>query len=511
MVVCIDDLERRGANLSLEDVFGIGLFLKEDRDCRVVFLLNEEKLGGSRGQFDDYVEKLFDLSVTLNPSADEAATIAIGESKDPNRTAVIAAAKRLDIRNIRILNQALQRADALSPSIAESHPKTQAQVHQTLPLAVWSFLRGENAPSFQFLRDYGSLTFYMDREKRSPAEQNWNLKLSQYGYTRTDFLDEEILNFVEHGYLDESRFVAAVRKANEQFEKADRDDAVQRSFDLFHNTFAENGNEIAAAFISAVDTAADTINVSILNGVVSLLKRIGHSQAASTVLAKYLERYPLESPRWDASDYSHRIDQWDPDVWLNVKAALNRGDTSFDLRSTLLAIGRNDAWNRRWLPLLASQSPDDYYSIFVSTTPDTHRDILKGATHFDNTSDQDGYYSKISESVRSAIGRLADESVLNAERASLWGWMRISQDEIDPSDFEGSAPMTVLERAEKHIQSISPDSICDDCLMLKLNITPRQHANHNSRELARRQDFHRYKGECSVCGGVKLVIEFRVS
>lgn len=68
--------------------------------------------------------------------------------------------------------------------------------------------------------------------------------------------------------------------------------------------------------------------------------------------------------------------------------------------------------------------------------------------------------------------------------------------------------MTVLEEAEQHIRKIAPDAICDDCLALKLKITPRQHANHKTRELAKRQEFHRRKAECSVCGGVKLVTGF---
>lgn len=69
--------------------------------------------------------------------------------------------------------------------------------------------------------------------------------------------------------------------------------------------------------------------------------------------------------------------------------------------------------------------------------------------------------------------------------------------------------MSVLEKAENYISRIAPAAICDDCLALKLKITPRQHANHKSRELAKSMRFDRRKGECSVCASSKLVIRRR--
>jgi hypothetical protein len=57
-IVCIDDLERRGNGLSVKDVFGLASYLREQRNCKIVFLLNQEKLGDSESisvkEFTDY-------------------------------------------------------------------------------------------------------------------------------------------------------------------------------------------------------------------------------------------------------------------------------------------------------------------------------------------------------------------------------------------------------------------------------------------------------------------------
>ena len=51
-IVCIDDLERSGADLNIKDVFGLVSYLKEQRGCKVVLLLNDEELSDTnKGRF----------------------------------------------------------------------------------------------------------------------------------------------------------------------------------------------------------------------------------------------------------------------------------------------------------------------------------------------------------------------------------------------------------------------------------------------------------------------------
>src|SRR4029079_6640006 len=40
-IVCIDDLERKGATLDLRDVMGLVSLLREQRRCKVVLILND--------------------------------------------------------------------------------------------------------------------------------------------------------------------------------------------------------------------------------------------------------------------------------------------------------------------------------------------------------------------------------------------------------------------------------------------------------------------------------------
>jgi uncharacterized protein YaaQ len=66
--------------------------------------------------------------------------------------------------------------------------------------------------------------------------------------------------------------------------------------------------------------------------------------------------------------------------------------------------------------------------------------------------------------------------------------------------------MTVLDDVRALISRLAPQSVCDDCIADRLQLSVRQHANHKTRELAGTGGFQRSKGSCSLCGSEKLVI-----
>ncbi|HCD5494277.1 TPA: NTPase, partial [Escherichia coli] len=66
MIVVIDDLERRGKNLDVKDVLGLVSLLKEQKDCKVVLLLNNGT--ASMEDYSTYKEKVIDRDITYNPT-----------------------------------------------------------------------------------------------------------------------------------------------------------------------------------------------------------------------------------------------------------------------------------------------------------------------------------------------------------------------------------------------------------------------------------------------------------
>src|SRR5262249_35985377 len=64
-IVCFDDLERRGKDFDLNDVLGLASHLKEECKCKVVLILNDERLEQDKVVFERYLEKVVDISTVF--------------------------------------------------------------------------------------------------------------------------------------------------------------------------------------------------------------------------------------------------------------------------------------------------------------------------------------------------------------------------------------------------------------------------------------------------------------
>ena len=65
-LVCFDDLERKGDSLDIKDILGLASFLKEQRNCKVVFILNDGTLSEEdKKNFSRHNEKVVDIELNF--------------------------------------------------------------------------------------------------------------------------------------------------------------------------------------------------------------------------------------------------------------------------------------------------------------------------------------------------------------------------------------------------------------------------------------------------------------
>jgi len=85
-IICIDDLERRGQDLNVTDVLGLISYLREQRNCKVVLVLNDEMLEqDAKRILEKNLEKVVDLSLAYEPSPSDSLKISVSGSDDISR------------------------------------------------------------------------------------------------------------------------------------------------------------------------------------------------------------------------------------------------------------------------------------------------------------------------------------------------------------------------------------------------------------------------------------------
>ncbi len=120
VVICFDDFERLSDKVSLKDVMGLISQFKEQKECKVIMILNErelDKLSDIDGKkhaeiFALYKEKIIDYSFHYQPSQEEQSE-AISEDKDIKEIkfcehqTIYDFFEKIELKNIRTMKQSL--------------------------------------------------------------------------------------------------------------------------------------------------------------------------------------------------------------------------------------------------------------------------------------------------------------------------------------------------------------------------------------------------------------------
>jgi len=71
ITIVFDDLERLSEKLSFEQVLGFISVLKEDKNCKVIVIMNDDELGENQKIYEKFKEKIVDFEFTYNPTVKE--------------------------------------------------------------------------------------------------------------------------------------------------------------------------------------------------------------------------------------------------------------------------------------------------------------------------------------------------------------------------------------------------------------------------------------------------------
>jgi hypothetical protein len=424
-LICVDDLERRSSSLALKDVLGLLSFLREQRGCRVLVILNSDALStDDRDEFDAFREKVFDYEVSFEPSAAECAAIAL-----PTSIAHYAQAKtlavKLGIQNIRVLTRIRRLIDMMHPHVGALHESVLSQVVHSSVLLCWSYnTHGENAPSYRYVRNL-NLGSFMDMTPTytlSDQEKVWNTLLKEYGYTDTDDLDLVLCDYLEKGFLDTERVKLVLAERHDAALRDRLVSAFEASWDMFHESFADNVNDIVSAFQISMMAAAQWISLPNAAAAVSFLRDIGRNDVADELTQHWIQVQKAHNPAVLDLDWNHLRVEIKDSVFVEAVSLEARGSTTDPSLSEVVAeLGRRSGWSQVDERVLRGASEEAYYNLFKTLVGPDERRGLRACLHFANMGSSSDSYLEIGKKVTAALRRIGHESPLNRLRVSSLG------------------------------------------------------------------------------------------
>lgn len=416
-IVCIDDLERKGSALSVGDVLGLISYLKEERNCKVVLILNEEELK-DRAEFKEYLEKVIDTSVLFAPSPAECVEIALNKDSE-----IFKYLKRfcsaLEITNIRVIVRVRKLAEIAMGQLQGRDGRLIEEAVRSLVVLGWTEFMPKIAPPLSLLesRTLGGAVPLSKRQELSEAEARWHQQLDQIDFGTITPLDEALLSGVKNGYFDQALLTNLAGGLEEQLKNNDRRRMFNEAWDRFHGSFLDDEEDVSTALVRSLKEAVNLTTPTSLDGVITTLKSFGRTAEAEEVI-----RYYMENREGDRNFFAlrpgHPLDRvTDPDL----RAAFRLKSESFtDERSdldVLVAIGSASV-TRADIERLKRLSPAQIREGLKVMRGHILLTAMDNLIELNNEIAENG--NSIADNMRAALSEIRSESRLNAARVDLF-------------------------------------------------------------------------------------------
>ncbi|RAL98712.1 hypothetical protein [Agrobacterium sp. MS2] len=418
-IVCIDDMERKGAGLTAGDVLGYVSYLKEERKCKIVLLLNDEALRGpDRDQFSSYLEKVVDKNVLFAPTPTESVFIAI-EDDDEVATYTKDRCVSLGIDNVRVIRKLYSAVQAISPLLASYHHDVMRSVVSSIVLLGWCHHQPEVAPSIDFVQRRSLITDRLSRAEKGEANDKeliWDQLIDNYGFSHIDEFDETIKESIAKGYFVDADIKKHATALHERVESSYATKEYRKAWDLFHNSFKASADTVAVAVSNAFVSGVKHLTADNLSNTVSLLKLLSADEKVKPVIDAFLEAHKNVPGRLKIDpmfrDANNPVDH-------EVAAALNAAIAEALPKLSadeLFTRSADEGLTQPVLSGLAALPIEEYVRVFKSYELDDLQKILIGVMQYRAHGNGNPDMASITQKTDAALKQIARESPINEHR-----------------------------------------------------------------------------------------------
>ncbi|WP_431686613.1 hypothetical protein [Hahella sp. NBU794] len=420
-LICIDDLERKGKELSIKDVLGLVSLLKEQRKCQVVILLNDGEDG--LDDYKKYREKVVDIEIAFEPNPDECAAIAYSEEA-PYYSRLRELTTNLGIRNIRILKKIERLINLCLPLTNGYESEISDQVLYSIVLFAWSYFSSkasDEVPDLDFITSNGYTLLGIGSKEVCEKHKKWQTILQAYNYQLTDELDMVLVETVKTGYCAEENFKEKASAKNQQIIASKSESSFSNAWRLYGDSFHDNSGEVIEGLYESFKENCKYITPMNLNGTVSLFRDLGEQDKASEIIDIYIQKRNDEIELFNMEENNFFGDITDQEIVDKFNDVYTNYFSAKKTKQVLESIAATNSWNQSDEVVLVNTSVDDYYKLFKTQTG---RPLLSFVTtclkfgQFGNASDQQ---KEIANRATKALQRIAAESEINKRRVKRFG------------------------------------------------------------------------------------------
>jgi hypothetical protein len=423
-IICIDDIERHGQDMQVKEILGLASFLKEEKKCKVVIILNDEMLEeGDSKVFKEQLEKVVDVFLKFEPSAEEAADIAI-DSNSNFHEALKNDCIKLGIVNIRVIRKIQRLAYLLEQKLKSFDDKIFSSFLHSLALLGWAVYEPSQAPSIDFIKEnsrYFSTLIKKENGKISEQELAWGELLNSFGWTHFDESDLMLLESIRSGYFDEIKLQSAAIIIADNLVIEGGEKSFRQAWEKYHDSFDMDQEEVLISIKSAFMENAKHISKVDLDSTIRFFKEFGKTSEATEMIKHYMLVHPGDKDFYNLKRYSFQNEVSDPEVIAAFDNKLSEFSDDRDPLEVLKKIAKDNGWNPEDIELLSKLTTDNFYHLFKNAHGKEKHAIIRGVLIFKTIANIGQKELDICNNAIQALKKISDESLMNKKRVASYG------------------------------------------------------------------------------------------
>jgi len=417
-LVCIDDLDRMSSGVSMQDLLGLVTQLKDEHDCKVCLILNEDSMEEEEAKtFRNHGEKGVDIKIEFEPSAEESFDLAVS-STNTHYDVLKESCLQLEVVNIRIISRIRDAAERLCPYLEERSLQTIRESLRVLVLLTWAYY-DKGAPAFEKIHPINPVLLAL-RAKNDLSKEDEELSnlLQDYHYHRSVELHKAIKFAVKKGFYDDSEIEEALDKLDQEATVDAGRREYSRAWNIYRNSFELNAEEFCDALLATARENIANLKPAEFSEATSMLHSLGRGDDADQLVDDYVSHHSAERGPDGFREFTRMVRHESLDPYLEEKIenakADKRSDTS--MKGCLKRVVVNDSTLGQDVETIATCSVDDYYDHFKTATGDFLRQSIRWCLMFRELPNPSPEEAQISSNAEEALKKIGQESPLNRLR-----------------------------------------------------------------------------------------------
>lgn len=270
--VVVDDIERKHASLSVDEVLGFVDEYSQNFGTRFLLILNSDQLSASNDSelWAAFREKVVEEEFRFTSTPGEAFDIAVPNLNSPYRATARAAVDACGITNIRVIRQAYRLVIRLLGATKDMSLAIQARTVSSIVLIsalankaikdgpTLEYVAGYNRSSSDFVR---RLLGQEGDSSKDQAEDStpaaWKVLLSKLGISSSDEFEELVVAFVRDGKHDAKAIEAIIQNYQSNENRTESRNLADAFVERFIWDITDCDDDLVAGAVQLIDRVSD--------------------------------------------------------------------------------------------------------------------------------------------------------------------------------------------------------------------------------------------------------------